>query len=299
MASLPNQTHALRRSPRDAALSSFGARRGTSTPRHILTMLCSLCTRNLELRAADDLEGEWDDIAFRSHYPDYDFHQTAEELSAAAAAGCYVCSNVTLDSPFEPGEPLGLVMWFWWALYIVPREMALSVRKEALPVAVFKEPQELDFQVNETITGQLRATNKLYPELPPTLRSNEVCDLACLWYRTCRKEHPCCGSDSSVAERPNPPRLLDLMKDPVELALGKQLDTGTEYAVLSHCWGLIPFTTLTQERLSCFMQDGIADEILPANFLDAIWMCRQLQIRYLWIDSLCIVQSRFRHLSSR
>jgi hypothetical protein len=76
----------------------------------------------------------------------------------------------------------------------------------------------------------------------------------------------------------------------------KQLDTGTEYAVLSHCWGLIPFTTLTRERLSCFMQDGIADEILPANFLDAIWMCRQLQIRYLWIDSLCIIQSRFRHL---
>lgn len=81
------------------------------------------------------------------------------------------------------------------------------------------------------------------------------------------------------------------MKDPVELALGKQLDTGTEYAVLSHCWGLIPFMTLTQERPSYFMQDGIAEEILLANFLDAIWMCRQLQIRYLWIDSLCIIQS--------
>jgi hypothetical protein len=86
-----------------------------------------------------------------------------------------------------------------------------------------------------------------------------------LWFRfICRRKTESSTTSGSY-ERPR------------RTSTRKQLDTGTEYAVLSHCWGLIPFTTLTQERLSCFMQDGIADEILPANFLDAIWMCRQLQ----------------------
>ena len=234
-------------------------------------MLCSLCTRNFDLRAVNHREGEWDDSIRTHFYPDYDFHNTAEELSDAAAAGCYICSNVTLAPLIVPGKPLGLVMWFWYAVYIVPRKMALKDREKAEPVAVFKKPQALNFQVEETTNGQLRVINRLYPEPPPTMHSKEVGDLARLWYQTCMKEHPFCGTTTSKGtERHTPPRLLDLVQSPVRLVPGGQLDIGTGYAVLSHCWGTIPFTTLSQDRLSCFMQDGIPDEILPANFLDAV-----------------------------
>ena len=35
---------------------------------------------------------------------------------------------------------------------------------------------------------------------------------------------------------------------------------------------------------------GIRIETLPKSFRDAIMICRALGIRFLWIDSLCIIQ---------
>ena len=61
------------------------------------------------------------------------------------------------------------------------------------------------------------------------------------------------------------------------------------YATLSHCWGKTePLTTKLATlgtRQSC-----IADSELPKSFMDAVTTCRKLDIKYLWIDSLCIIQ---------
>jgi hypothetical protein len=47
--------------------------------------------------------------------------------------------------------------------------------------------------------------------------------------------------------------------------------------------------TLTEDRLTNFRL-GINWDELPRTFQDAIQVCRALRIRYLWIDSLCIMQ---------
>jgi len=61
------------------------------------------------------------------------------------------------------------------------------------------------------------------------------------------------------------------------------------YIALSHCWGgnsHVQTTIATRpEYLSRIKLD-----ILPKTFADAIQTVRQLGIRYLWIDSLCIIQ---------
>lgn len=61
------------------------------------------------------------------------------------------------------------------------------------------------------------------------------------------------------------------------------------WATLSHCWGLSTTTRLTSatldERLKC-----IPMESLSRNFHNAIIVSRILGIRYMWIDSLCIIQ---------
>lgn len=60
---------------------------------------------------------------------------------------------------------------------------------------------------------------------------------------------------------------------------------------LSHCWGqneVIKLTTATMDS----MQDGLSIAELPMLYQDAITVCRQLEIRYLWIDSLCIIQDQ-------
>jgi hypothetical protein len=38
------------------------------------------------------------------------------------------------------------------------------------------------------------------------------------------------------------------------------------------------------------MKEGIAAEVLPLNFRHAIQITRDLDVGYIWIDSLCIIQ---------
>jgi Heterokaryon incompatibility protein (HET) len=61
------------------------------------------------------------------------------------------------------------------------------------------------------------------------------------------------------------------------------------YVTLSHCWGSSQVLTTTEatlnERLSC-----IRWQQLPLLFQDAISLTRSLGLKYLWINSLCILQ---------
>lgn len=64
-----------------------------------------------------------------------------------------------------------------------------------------------------------------------------------------------------------------------------------QYAALSHCWGppsKRPLTT-TRGTLQCRLKD-ISFESLTKTFQDAVTVTRARGLRYLWIDSLCIIQ---------
>ena len=61
------------------------------------------------------------------------------------------------------------------------------------------------------------------------------------------------------------------------------------YATLSHCWGSVNVIRTTKETLAQRMR-GIDWESLPRTFQDAITIVRALQIWFIWIDSLCIIQ---------
>lgn len=88
-----------------------------------------------------------------------------------------------------------------------------------------------------------------------------------------------------------PTRVIDV--GPADGSLQPRLHpTGAavgQWATLSHCWGKTVTIKLTshtfEERLR-----GIPMADMPRNFRDAIVVTRILGIRYLWIDSLCIIQ---------
>jgi hypothetical protein len=61
------------------------------------------------------------------------------------------------------------------------------------------------------------------------------------------------------------------------------------YATLSHCWGQDPFFMLTKGTEDKLMR-GIRTSILSQTFQDAISVAQSLEIQYIWIDSLCIIQ---------
>ncbi|KAF2253750.1 HET-domain-containing protein [Trematosphaeria pertusa] len=61
-----------------------------------------------------------------------------------------------------------------------------------------------------------------------------------------------------------------------------------QYATLSYCWGKTPQLKTTRARLEEFKEALPEDLSLVAY--EAIKICRDLGIAYLWIDALCIVQ---------
>jgi len=63
-----------------------------------------------------------------------------------------------------------------------------------------------------------------------------------------------------------------------------------KYVTLSHCWGKAQISRLLTSNQADF-ERGILIATLPVTFQQAIYITRFLDIPYLWIDSLCIVQN--------
>jgi hypothetical protein len=86
-----------------------------------------------------------------------------------------------------------------------------------------------------------------------------------------------------------PTRLLHLEKYSLRLCDSSEILRGTQYATLSHCWGGLESLKLLKSNYKEFILD-IPRDLLWKNFLDAIQITKSLNLSYLWIDSLCIVQ---------
>ena len=75
----------------------------------------------------------------------------------------------------------------------------------------------------------------------------------------------------------------------VESAESRSVRSHSRYLALSHCWGGIAPVVLTSNNI-----DSLKAEIklsdLPKTFQHAVTLARFVRVRYLWIDSLCIIQ---------
>ncbi|CAG9990301.1 unnamed protein product [Clonostachys byssicola] len=76
------------------------------------------------------------------------------------------------------------------------------------------------------------------------------------------------------------PRLVSTSKETVPIS----------YCALSYCWGPLPQLTTTKSTFQQYSLQGIPFQELTKVFKDAIEVCHTFGIRYLWIDSLCIIQ---------
>ena len=91
-----------------------------------------------------------------------------------------------------------------------------------------------------------------------------------------------------------PTRLLDVISTKttagtVTLVEDTNIPSGLEYMTLSHCWGSKPIISLTQTNIGS-LRRGISVSKLPRTFQDAVIVAGWFRCRYLWIDSLCIIQ---------
>jgi hypothetical protein len=127
--------------------------------------------------------------------------------------------------------------------------------------------------------------------LPESTDSDQSFRLAKKWLEDCLEKHSqlCCGSQKLP---PLPKRVLDLDCSPDEIRLLEDSDETSPYICLSHCWGDATHHPLqtTSENISSH-REGIPFAGLPKTFQEAATFVRRLGYRYLWIDSLCIIQN--------
>jgi hypothetical protein len=127
----------------------------------------------------------------------------------------------------------------------------------------------------------------------PEVGSGPYFDLLALWVETCNKAHQCVPQ----SDGPLPTRVLDIesVRDSNSLRLfcPSRNERG-KYIALSHCWGKLEEI---QKKFFCTYECNINKRCksidygsLPKSFQDAVIITRALGIRFLWIDSMCIIQ---------
>lgn len=114
------------------------------------------------------------------------------------------------------------------------------------------------------------------------------------WLEECQTNHPKCRNTLDV-QSPVAARMLEVRfekgKLHIRLVSTQELQLqNPAYFVLSHCWGGIKIDAiLTRPRLRQYHED-IKISTLPKTFREAIEITGALRCKYLWIDSLCIIQ---------
>ena len=115
-------------------------------------------------------------------------------------------------------------------------------------------------------------------------------DLAFEWLLDCKTNHASCRN---AARYPPPSRLLHVRSNSedsepvVRLVETEMFDA--PFAALSHRWGTRQPLRTTQSNYEKHLKEIPFDD-LPKTFQDATLLVKRFGIKYLWIDSLCIIQ---------
>ena len=149
---------------------------------------------------------------------------------------------------------------------------------------------EVQKQKNFVPRSMINLRSSLYRTEPSRSTSSAASiDQVSNWIKGCEDLHGCYNVQQTNTFLPT--RLVELVKgvNKLRLSYSDHLPPETRYATLSYCWGNVPFCRLLKENISYF-KDDIHFSILPQTFQDAITVLQKLYIKYLWIDSLCIIQ---------
>ncbi|CAG7562545.1 unnamed protein product [Fusarium equiseti] len=118
--------------------------------------------------------------------------------------------------------------------------------------------------------------------------TNSYITLTRTFLERCIKSHKACKFEGRYEM---PTRVIDIDNegDPPRLVITGP-DMKENYVALSYCWGPATDTFTLNCHTMKEMLDGIDGSRLVAAHRDTIALSRQLGIRYIWIDALCIVQ---------
>ncbi|KAK1675106.1 hypothetical protein BDP55DRAFT_715727, partial [Colletotrichum godetiae] len=165
--------------------------------------------------------------------------------------------------------------------------MDMFIKGSRIQVSLFVDPEEQsDFRV--WVNGHEKIGFPKETRFGPSTDSDRSFANAQQWLRQCLDHHDWGKSRDSF----HPRRLLDLHGNRVRLIeTAEASDFQCPYVCLSHRWGDASMARLisTTNNIHNHMEE-IEWSNIPKTFQDAIVICRRLDVDYLWIDTLCILQ---------
>lgn len=215
-------------------------------------------------------------------------HRTAKDLLVAVAGGCGICTRLkermaekkvrfsySRDNCDFPWLKYELKFWFQRI------HLFLSEYQATSETAQFQfTPLEWNRIVNRSDMQHLASDDT---------SDEAVFERAHLWLSDCLGHHA--GCEPHFKSNYRPPRLLHLTRGEIRLNESHEPLHEGRYATLSYCWGSNPqHLTLTTRNLE-ILRNGIKVEHLPRTFRDAVQIAKKLNVQYLWIDALCILQA--------
>lgn len=114
------------------------------------------------------------------------------------------------------------------------------------------------------------------------------------WLRICDETHDCQTQQAKEGKNALPTRVIDVgdQTTPQLRLLDGNLRRQGRYVALSHRWGKLDEADkyCTYKHNITAFREGMHFDDLPQTFKDAVKVTRGLNIQFLWIDSLCIIQ---------
>ncbi|KAK4448441.1 heterokaryon incompatibility protein-domain-containing protein [Podospora aff. communis PSN243] len=211
---------------------------------------------------------------------------TLSQVSEGAAQGCVQCSVLFrgIQEYLKTAEP-------WTGQHImieVNFSLIKSLRASLIDVHNTTGYRTLSFYESSRSSWLEKAIPDLPLGMEPPSRTSS--DESLEWARKqidrCGASHKACKDSSTLL----PKRVLDVgVTSSDRVSLYEPNSHSAPYVCLSHCWGRRPFLRTLSHNIEAH-KDIIQWDLLPPSFQHTIEVTRKLGIRYLWIDSLCIIQ---------
>ncbi|KAI8939172.1 hypothetical protein NX059_005005 [Plenodomus lindquistii] len=235
-----------------------------------------------------------DTIRMEGNYRNLTHHQSFSSLSRSANTACGICTALLehVELQYLQGISQGEEADIHRRMFpiLCSSDTSCVAWQSSFEVALTSGGLD-DLKLVFTLEAAQENRNDEDQYLPASTTDSESAQqLVISWMKHCVKEHGRCNAQRS--EKWCPRRLLDIgcsENAGMRLIMGDDALPNHPYATLSHCWGHTPVPRTFQRNFSERCEQIHSDE-LSNTFNHAIRIARSLGLRYLWIDSLCIVQ---------
>lgn len=222
----------------------------------------------------------------------YQHHNSRASLSVAAGAGCDLCRLLdrslvlpNTTAPESDADDISFALGPGYGSSFLYKGMPMTTHDFRLDYHCWSRDDSKSTRVAQLSVVSLTGRHATVDSRPIAVHA--PLDLCLALLEQCQGEHAeCTEGEESVL----PTRILDIGAQPKDhVRLVESNGLRGRYVTLSHCWGssrpLVTDSTTYTSHL-----EGISFPSLPSTYQDAVTVTRALGHRYLWIDSLCIIQ---------